>query len=309
MNKKFLNILLILIVSLSVLSGCSAGENNFFNDLDITAQSASDYVNYDLSNIPDYDGKAYVELNGNVPEFSESEKTYSESFEEYGKLDSLGRCTYAVSCIGKDLMPTEKRGSIGAVKPSGWHISKYDFVDGKYLYNRCHLIGYQLTAENANERNLITGTRYLNVEGMLPFENNVADYIEITNNHVYYKVTPIFEGNNLVANGVQMQAYSVEDNGQGISFNVYCYNVQPGVAIDYATGDNQAVASSSASVTSTSSDVADKKTYIVNTKTKKFHNPDCDGVKKMSSSNKKKYKGTRDSLISNGYSPCQKCNP
>lgn len=309
MNKKFLNILLILIVLLSVLSGCSAGENNFFNDLDITAQSASDYVNYDLSNVPDYDGKAYVELNGNVPEFSESEKTYSESFEEYGKLDSLGRCTYAVSCIGKDLMPTEKRGSIGSVKPSGWHISKYDFVDGKYLYNRCHLIGYQLTAENANERNLITGTRYLNVEGMLPFENDVADYIEITNNHVYYKVTPIFEGNNLVANGVQMQAYSVEDNGQGISFNVYCYNVQPGVAIDYATGDNQAVASSSASVTSTSSDVSDKKTYIVNTKTKKFHNPDCDGAKKMSSSNKKKYKGTRDSLISNGYSPCKKCNP
>lgn len=307
MNKKFLNILLILIVSLSVLSGCSAGENDFFNDLDITAQSASDYVNYDLSNIPDYDGKAYVELNGNVPEFSESEKTYSESFEEYGKLDSLGRCTYAVSCIGKDLMPTEKRGSIGSVKPSGWHISKYDFVDGKYLYNRCHLIGYQLTAENANERNLITGTRYLNVDGMLPFENDVADYIEITNNHVYYKVTPIFEGNNLVANGVQMQAYSVEDNGQGISFNVYCYNVQPGVAIDYATGDNQAVASSS--VTSTSSDISDKKTYIVNTKTKKIHNPDCDGVKKMSSSNKKKYKGTRDSLISNGYSPCQKCNP
>ena len=307
MNKKFLNILLILIVSLSVLSGCSAGENNFFNDLDITAQSASDYVNYDLSNVPDYDGKAYVELNGNVPEFSESEKTYSESFEEYGKLDSLGRCTYAVSCIGKDLMPTEKRGSIGSVKPSGWHISKYDFVDGKYLYNRCHLIGYQLTAENANERNLITGTRYLNVEGMLPFENDVADYIEITNNHVYYKVTPIFEGNNLVANGVQMQAYSVEDNGQGVSFNVYCYNVQPGVAIDYATGDIQAVASSS--VTSTSSDEADIKTYIVNTKTKKFHNPDCDGAKKMSSSNKKKYKGTRDSLISNGYSPCQKCNP
>lgn len=307
MNKKFLNILLILIVLLSVLSGCSAGENNFFNDLDITAQSASDYVNYDLSNIPDYDGKAYVELNGNVPEFSESEKTSSDSFEEYGKLDSLGRCTYAVSCIGKDLMPTEKRGSIGSVKPSGWHISKYDFVDGKYLYNRCHLIGYQLTAENANERNLITGTRYLNIEGMLPFENDVADYIEITNNHVYYKVTPIFEGNNLVANGVQMQAYSVEDNGQGISFNVYCYNVQPGVAIDYATGDNQAVASSS--VRSTSSDVSDKKTYIVNTKTKKFHNPDCDGAKKMSSSNKKKYKGTRDSLISNGYSPCQKCNP
>ena len=307
MNEKFLNILLILIVSLSVLSGCSAGENNFFNDLDITAQSASDYVNYDLSNVPDYDGKAYIELNGNVPEFSESEKTYSESFEEYGKLDSLGRCTYAVSCIGKDLMPTEKRGSIGSVKPSGWHISKYDFVDGKYLYNRCHLIGYQLTAENANERNLITGTRYLNVEGMLPFENDVADYIEITNNHVYYKVTPIFEGNNLVANGVQMQAYSVEDNGQGISFNVYCYNVQPGVAIDYATGDNQTVASSS--ITSTSSDEEDKKTYIVNTKTKKFHNPDCDGAKKMSSSNKKKYKGTRDSLISNGYSPCQKCNP
>ena len=209
-------------------------------------------------------------------------------------------------------MPTTERGAIGSVKPTGWHISKYDFVDGKYLYNRCHLIGYQLTGENANVNNLITGTRYLNVDGMLPFENRVADYIELTNNHVYYEVTPIFDGNNLVANGVHMQAYSIEDKGVGVSFNVYCYNVQPGVKIDYATGDNEVdenAPSSYTTATSTTVDSTEVKTYIVNVKSKKFHNPDCDGAKKMNAANKKQYKGTRQSLISNGYSPCQKCNP
>ena len=160
----------------------------------------------------------------------------TSSFERYAPLDSLGRCGVAYANIGKDIMPTEERGSIGMVKPSGWHSIRYENVDGKYLYNRCHLIGYQLSAENANTSNLITGTRYLNIQGMLPFENMVADYIRETGNHVLYRVTPIYEGDNLVASGVLMEAYSVEDEGDGICFNVYCYNVQPGIVIDYATG-------------------------------------------------------------------------
>lgn len=190
-----------------------------------------------LESIPAYSGKPYVEINGNNPSFASSDFT-TASFEKYSDLDSLGRCGVAYANVGKDIMPTEERGSIGSVKPTGWHTVKYDNVDGKYLYNRCHLIGYQLTAENANEKNLITGTRYLNVEGMLPFENMVADYVKETGNHVLYRVTPIFEGNNLVASGVHVEAKSVEDNGEGICFNVYCYNVQPGVTIDYATGES-----------------------------------------------------------------------
>ncbi len=160
----------------------------------------------------------------------------TKSFENYGDLDSLGRCTVAFACIGQDIMPTEKRGDISSIKPTGWKSTKYDIVDGKYLYNRCHLIGYQLTAENANEKNLITGTRFMNVDGMLPFENKVAEYVENTNNHVLYRVTPIFKDKNLVASGVQIEAKSVEDNGKGISFNVYVYNNQPGITIDYLTG-------------------------------------------------------------------------
>lgn len=190
-----------------------------------------------LDSIPAYDGKAYVAVNDNVPFFTDSELT-TDAFEYYSELDSLGRCGVTYANVCKEIMPTEERGKIGMVKPSGWHTVKYDIVDGKYLYNRCHLIGYQLSGENANTRNLITGTRYLNVEGMLPFENMVADYVKETGNHVLYRVTPMFEGNNLVANGVLMEAKSVEDNGAGILFNVYCYNVQPGVMIDYATGDS-----------------------------------------------------------------------
>ena len=311
MFRKFTKILIAFSITLLILSGCSSNESNFFNDLDITAQTTSAYTDYDLNNIPPYSDSPYVEINNNVPELSGKKKTSTTSFEEYGTLDSLGRCTYAVSCIGFDLMPSKERGSIGSVKPTGWHISKYSFVDGKYLYNRCHLIGYQLTGENANVNNLITGTRYLNVEGMLPFENRVADYVKLTKNHVYYEVTPIFDGNNLVADGVHIQAYSVEDAGKGVSFNVYCYNVQPGVEIDYATGDNKASksAASEFSLTSTSVDSTEVKTYVVNIKSKKFHNPNCDGAKKMNTANKKQYKGTRQSLISNGYSPCKKCNP
>lgn len=191
-----------------------------------------------LSGIPEYSGEPYVAVNNNVPDFSEEEIT-DESFEEYSSLDELGRCGAATASIGRDLMPTQKRGAIGQIKPSGWNIAKYDFIDGKYLYNRCHLIGYQLTAENDNAENLVTGTRYMNVEGMLPFENMVADYVKETDNHVMYRVDPVFEGDNLVASGVQMEAYSVEDEGEDISFNVFVYNVQPGVEIDYATGENR----------------------------------------------------------------------
>ena len=195
-----------------------------------------------MDELPAYSDSAYVEIDGNQPYFTDADKQETEAFEEYSDLDYLGRCGTAYANVGQELMPAdgEKRGSIGQVKPTGWHTVKYDCVDGKYLYNRCHLIGWQLTAENANKQNLITGTRYLNIEGMLPFENMVADYVKETGNHVLYRVTPVFEGSNLVASGVQMEAWSVEDDGEGICFNVYCYNVQPGVEIDYASGESQA---------------------------------------------------------------------
>jgi DNA-entry nuclease len=216
-------------------------------------------------------------------------------------------------------MSKEERGSIGQIKPSGWRTVKYDCVDGKYLYNRCHLIGYQLTAENANQQNLITGTRYLNVEGMLPFENMVADYIKETNNHVLYRVTPVFDGNNLVASGVLMESESVEDKGEGICFNVFCYNVQPGVTIDYATGDS-ALAESSTQDTiesqtpeTASADSAIEESveqiYILNTNTHKFHDPACSSVDEIKDSNKETYTGSRENLIAQGYEPCSQCKP
>ena len=199
--------------------------------------SFADKVQYSKSvaDIPAFSDTPYIVINDNEPEFSD-EMMVTKAYESYAELDSLGRCGAAVACIGTELMPTEERGSIGQVKPSGWQTVKYDFVDGKYLYNRCHLIGFQLTGENANVRNLITGTRYMNTEGMLPFENMVADYIKETGNHVLYRVTPIFKDNELVARGVQMEARSMEDDGEGICFHVYVYNVQPGITIDYATG-------------------------------------------------------------------------
>lgn len=195
-----------------------------------TAQSAEE--------IPPFSGEAYIAINGNVPFFVEEEIT-DESYEYYSELDSLGRCGVTEACIGIDIMPTEDRGDIGSVKPTGWHSVKYDIVDGKYLYNRCHLIGFQLAGENANRKNLITGTRYLNIEGMLPFENMVADYVQETENHVMYRVTPIFEGDDLVAQGVVMEGWSVEDEGEGICFCVFAYNAQPGIEIDYATGESE----------------------------------------------------------------------
>lgn len=202
----------------------------YVNNNDITN------IKYDISDIDKFTGYNYIELNGNIPVFEEIDT--SKSFEEYSELDSLGRAGSAFANIGVDLMPTEKRGSIGMIKPSGWHTIKYDIVDGKYLYNRCHLIGYQLTGENANEKNLITCTRQMNTKCMLDFENKVADYIKSTSNHVLYRVTPVYKNDNLLATGVIIEAKSVEDNGEGILFNVFVYNIQNGIEIDYKTGES-----------------------------------------------------------------------
>lgn len=217
----------------------SEGESSSAKDAD---GKGSDSATQSLDNLKDhaaYNGEPYVELNDNVPNFTTREKNNTKAFENYHRLDALGRCGTAYANICKELMPTEKRGAIGMVKPSGWNTVKYDVVDGKYLYNRCHLIGFQLAGENANKKNLITGTRYLNVDGMLPFEDEVADYVKNTDHHVLYRVTPVFKGDNLVAEGVEMEAYSVEDKGKGICFHVFVYNVQPGVTIDYATGESR----------------------------------------------------------------------
>ncbi len=253
--------------------------------------------------LPAYNGAPYVIVNDNQPDFLEKDLT-TESFEYYGQLDYLGRCTACFASIGKDLMPTEKRGSISAVKPTGWHSSQYDSVDGGSLYNRCHLIAFQLTGENANERNLITGTRYMNATGMLPFEEKTGNYIRNTGNHVLYRVTPIFVGDELVARGVQMEAFSVEDKGEGICFNVYCFNVQPGIVIDYLTGDNYAEKQEQGS---TGNSVQGN--YILNTKSKKFHLTTCPNCDSISEKNKKEYQGSRDALIDDGYTPCGQCNP
>lgn len=287
---------------------------------------------FSLREIPAYSGTPYTEVNGNKPYFTEAELT-TQSFETYSELDSLGRCGMAYANVGQDLMPTEPRGEIGAVKPSGWHLVKYDNVDGKYLYNRCHLIAYMLAAENANPQNLITGTRYLNVQGMLPFETKVCDYVKNTGNHVLYRVTPIFDGDNLLADGVLMESYSVEDAGEGISFCVFAYNVQPGIGIDYATGDNWAEGSGTyqstvASVAeetpvpqpetdtavqitpeSSVSQESRETTYVLNTNTKKFHYPTCSSVDDMKEKNKQIYTGSRDEVINMGYVPCKRCNP
>lgn len=262
-----------------------------------------------VSYIPEYSGSPYIAINGNVPFFEDSELT-TNSFESYSEQDSLGRCGTAVASVGKDIMPTEDRGSIGSVKPTGWHTVKYDGIDGLYLYNRCHLIGYQLTGENANIQNLITGTRYMNVEGMLPFENMVADYVKETNNHVMYRVTPVFEENNLLASGVVIEAKSVEDDGEGILFNVYCYNVQPGIEIDYATGESSAVEKTEN--TSSQFSISDDEivhSYVLNTSSKKFHETTCSQVANISEKNRQEYTGMRCDVMLQGYTPCGNCNP
>ena len=275
-----------------------------------------------LASVMNYTGKAYATVYNNVPDFSSSEIT-SKSYEFYSPLDSKGRCGYAMACIGKDLMPTGSRGSISSVKPTGWVQNTYDtkLVNGGSLYNRSHLIGWQLTGENANKKNLITGTRYMN-ENMIPYEDMVADYIKETGNHVMYRVTPVFEGNNLVASGVHMEAYSVEDNGKGICFNVYLYNVQPGITIDYATGKNQLASSSSSSTnnstsgssssstsSSTSSNTNTTTSYVLNTGSKKIHTSTCKSVSSISTKNKKTYTGSPNDLLKQGYTACGSCKP
>ena len=252
-----------------------------------------------LDEIPAYSGEPYVILNNNQPQFTDIS---TEVREEYGELDALNRCTYTFAVIGTELMPTEERGSIGQVKPTGWVTAKYDFVDGKYLYNRCHLIGFQLTGENANERNLITGTRYMNVEGMLPFENMVADYIKETDNTVAYRVIPVFEGDNLVASGVTMEAYSLEDNGEGICFYIYVYNVQPGVEINYATGESTLAQSAEGSG-------ENELTYVANNSSRKFHSADCAQAQSMKPENRERFTTTRSQMLSWGYEPAACCDP
>ena len=277
------------------LAGCSLSSEITPTPTQSVPISTPTVESYDLESIPAYTDEPYVLLQENVPDFDSSDFT-TQAFETYSPLDELDRCGVAYANICTELMPTEERGSIGQVKPSGWHTVTYDNVDGRYLYNRCHLIGFQLAGENANEQNLITGTRYMNVEGMLPFENQVADYVEETDNHVLYRVTPIFQGDDLVASGVQMEAWSVEDQGEGVCFHVYVYNVQPGITIDYATGESWASESVSAH-------------YVLNTSSKKFHLPECSGVRDMNGSNRQDYQGSREQLLKQGYTPCGLCNP
>ncbi|MBS5334196.1 MAG: DNA/RNA non-specific endonuclease [Anaerovoracaceae bacterium] len=302
--KKTLRIIaaLLLTVAFAAVTGCSGGEN---------AELSVEYRS--LADLPKYCGEPYVELNGNIPEFDD-EDMKKESFEIYSEFDDKGRCGVAYAKIGRELMPDEDRESIGQIKPSGWHTVRYDdIIKDKYLYNRCHLIGFQLAGENANEKNLITGTRYMNVDGMLPFENEVAEYVRTTGNHVMYRVTPVYDGDDLLAKGVVMEAYSVEDEGEGVSFNVFVYNVQPGINIDYATGE-----SSRAEEEIQESDDKDQDSnlieqgdqlYVLNVNSKKFHLPDCSSVKKIKPENREETKTSRSSLINMGFEPCGNCNP
>ena len=274
---------------------------------------------FKLGDVPAYFGASYISVNNNQPYFKANELT-NVSFEKYAPLDGFGRCVGACASIGKDLMPTEDRKPIGMIKPSGWHTIKYDFIDGKYLYNRCPLIGFQLSGENANVCNLITGTRYLNIDGMLPLENMTADYVKETGNHVMYRVTPVYDGNNLLASGVLMEGYSVEDKGAGINFCIFAYNAQPGVFIDYASGNSYADG------TITDPEEPEIKPepepqpqpdnpsigsgdYIINKNSGIFHRPDCPSVKRMNESNKIYFTGTREELISRGNTPCKNCRP
>ena len=290
---------------------------------------------FDVAALPEYSGDPSVQVNGGIPTFLESDRQRGP-FEEYSALDKRGRCGVALACIGKETMPTEPRGTIGNIRPSGWQLDKYSWVDQKYLYNRCHLIGWQLAGENDNELNLITGTRSMNTQGMLPYENEVAAYVSRTGNHVLYRVTPVFVGKNLVASGVLMEAESVEDRGAGVQFCVWCYNVEPGVRIDYATGKSEAdgtidpnatdadeagegataIARPSAPAAQAANDIPEElradaasATFVFNANSRKFHKPDCPSVTDMSDRNKLYFGGTRDQAIELGYDPCGYCKP
>lgn len=303
MIKRIISALLA-VVGLVCFNGCHA--------LDALVDSVnSHYAESVLMDVfkenPRYINTPYVTVNNNKPTFSSTELQINPH-ESYSPLDKLGRCGVAFACLGQELMPTQERTEINQVRPSGWHSVTYDIVDGKYLYNRCHLIGYQLTGENINERNLITGTRYMNTLTMMPFENMVADYIKETGNHVAYRVTPVFDGNNLLARGVQIEAMSIEDSGYGVSFNIYCFNVQPGVEIDYATGESRLVEDESIPSGTPSHSVSNL-IYVLNTKTKLYHRPGCEHINAQSTDDKRSFAGTTDRLKELGYKPCDQCRP
>ncbi len=265
---------------------------------------------FSISDVPEYSGSASIDIDGGQPGFSEEDKRVTRPFERYSEMDALGRCGAAYANVCRELMPTEEREGIGMIRPSGWQTANYgSLVDGNYLYNRCHLIAFQLAGENANERNLITGTRYMNVEGMLPYEEMTGDYVRDTGNHVLYRVTPIFDGADLVASGVEMEAWSVEDAGEGICFHVYCYNVQPGITIDYSDGSSrEALPGENTSLPGSSGGNREiARRYILNTSSKRIHLPECSGVESMSEKNKKEYTGTLRELEEAGYSPCGIC--
>lgn len=316
MKRRYIGLILALGLLLSLLSGCGIefvyGETTALQTSASTeATSASQSQNLPQTTLPlisadtelpEYNGIPYVALNGNIPDFKD-EQLITTSYEYYSELDYLGRCGYTEACIGLDIMPTEDRGNISHVKPTGWHSVQYDNVDGKSLYNRCHLIGFQLTGENANVGNLITGTRYLNVDGMLPFEDLVADYVKETGNHVLYRVTPVFVEEELVARGVIMEGYSVEDEGDGVCFNIFAFNVQPGIEIDYQTGESRLLPTDG---TASEGEDAD---YVLNTNSKKFHLPTCGSVSDMNPNNREDFNGNRDELVLAGYSPCGSCKP
>lgn len=333
----------------------SHSQDSSQTDEDSKDELQADGHEVDLSKIPDWDGEPSIEINDNEPAFTESElqKINDLSEDDLSSLDDLGRCGDVTACVTEDTMPEGSRGSIGMVKPAGWHLVKYDFIDGKYLYNRCHLIGWQLTGEGAEERNLITGTRYLNVDGMLPYENQVADYVRETGNPVAYRVEPVYNGDELLARGVHIEAKSLENfndnndssNSEGnddssdsidseLSFNVYCYNVQPNVAIDYETGKSTADENATTSAEESSaangsnnhsnfgdnsgsndnnisSDNSDnsKNTYILNTNTKRYHLDGCRSLSQMKNKNKKTFHGSKQKLKEMGYAPCGNCNP
>ena len=312
------------------LSGCS--QSTYLAPVE-SKQTIQEDIEETLATIPAYTGDPYVEINNNVPFFEEDEWT-TQSFQHYFDLDELGRVTQAYACLGTDLMPDLKRQDISSVKPTGFINQRYSFLKDGMLYNRCHLVAFMLAGQNANPKNLMTGTRYLNIEGMLPFEDLVHDYIEETGNHVMYRVTPIFEDDDLVARGVVMEGYSVEDQGEGIEFCVYCYNVQPGVAINYTTGENQVDSSmseeeilafyensshatkqpkanntSSASSTASLSEDEIVQTYVINTNSKKFHLPTCSGAQTMNAKNRLEVQKSKAELLKEGYISCQICMP
>lgn len=313
MKQKFLTLSLSLVLTLSLLTGCGTTSNlmdeyPILDEYETQTQenpSIETAITVDLNE----DYTPWVEVNNNIPYFTEEEKTSLEPFEIYSELDELGRCGVAYANICQELMPTEERESIGQVKPSGWHTVKYNCVDGKYLYNRCHLIGFQLAGENANERNLITGTRYLNIQGMLDFENEIAEYVKETNNHVLYRVTPQFTGDNLLCDGLLMEAYSVEDNGEGVQFCVFAYNIQPKIEIDYTTGESWLSNENKVENITTKDNQIEEEHFdlILNTNSKKYHKTTCNSVNKISESNKESYNGTLSWLEENGYTACGNC--